>query len=104
RMPSLESVTHVMKVAGFRSITTENYSVRPSLKDLFLYSGKQRPEIYLRPGVRNGISSFSDLANADEVRKGLEKLNADSSSRKIDTIIKRYENNVGDYIFIIGKK
>lgn len=104
QMPALEKIDEAMKASGFNIITTEKYIVQPDLEDLFLYSGKHRPGLYLKPEVRSGISSFSALANADEVHRGLEALKADINSGEIHKIIRSYENTWGDYLFIIGKK
>ncbi|WP_382302533.1 class I SAM-dependent methyltransferase [Hwangdonia seohaensis] len=102
QMPALETVKGIMTQVGFATIKTELYSIKPDLKDLFLYSGKHHPKLYLNPHVRQGISSFSSLAHADEVEMGLQQLEADIKTQKIDDIIKSYENDLGDYLFIIG--
>jgi len=104
QMPALKTIEDIMKQAGFSSFKTELYSVKPDLKDLFLYSGKHNPKLYLNPNVRHGISSFSSLANAKAVENGLKKLEKDIATHKIDDIIKSYENNLGDYLFIVGNK
>jgi SAM-dependent methyltransferase len=104
QMPSLEMVTKVMEESGITIIRTEKYSVKPDLEDLFLYCGKHNPSLYFKPEVRNGISSFSSLSNALEVKDGLKKLEHDIAGGKIGEVIKTYENVSGDYLFIIGKK
>ena len=103
-MPSYQSVKQAMNGAGFAVIRTETYSIRPDLDDLFLYSGKHNPELYFKSEVRNGISSFSSLATRDEVNTGLAKLRVDMNSDKISEIIKSFENDLGDYLFITGEK
>lgn len=104
QMPSLLAVENAMKHAGFMNIYTEKYSIQPGLKDLFLYAGKHNPKLYLNPQVRNGISSFSDLAYQDEVNEGLAQLSQDIASGEIERIMKHYENNSGDYLFILNQK
>ncbi len=104
QMPSLEVIKNIMKQIGFSSINTELYSVKPDLKDLFLYSGKHNPNLYLNPKVRQGISSFSSLANAKEIETGMQQLKNDIDTHKIDDIIKSYENDFGDYLFIMASK
>ena len=74
------------------------------MNDCFLYCGKQRPELYLKPEIRNGISSFADLANMIEIERGLSELKKDIDSGNINSIIDKYENEKGDYIFIMGTK
>ncbi|MEH2283801.1 MAG: methyltransferase domain-containing protein [Nostoc sp.] len=49
------------------------------LSDLFAAAGWRRPELYLQPEVRAGISSFA-LANQDLVEQGVKLLTADLSS------------------------
>lgn len=104
QMPSLDAVEKAMTLAGFSEIKTEPYFIKPDLKDLFLYCGKQNPKLYLDAAIRHGISSFSSLANKYEVENGLAKLKKDIESNKIHNIIRSYENNLGDYLFISGKK
>lgn len=74
------------------------------LKDLFLQSGKYRPEIYLNPVVRAGISSFAKLCTSEELKSGVEKLERDIESGEINKIIKNYESSLGDYLFVIAGK
>jgi hypothetical protein len=74
------------------------------LQDLFLYSGKYRPEIYLDENVRSGISTFALLASADEIAAGCQRLAADINTGRITEIVKKYENNHGDYLFVIADK
>ncbi|MEH2153513.1 class I SAM-dependent methyltransferase [Nostoc sp.] len=49
------------------------------LSDLFAAAGWRRPELYLQPEVRAGISSFA-LANQDLAEQGVKLLAADLSS------------------------
>lgn len=100
QIPSLELVKRALDNAGFGPITMENYLVQPDLKDLFLYSGKYNPELYFNENVRSGISSFSALADPNEVTDGLEKLREDITSGIIDEVISGTESDEGDYLFI----
>ena len=104
QMPSLEKITKAMNAAGFSDIFTEKYNIQPNLKDVFLYTGKENPTLYLNENVRNGISSFSHLAHQDEVQKGLAKLEKDIASGEINKIMRNYENKDGDYLFILSQK
>ena len=65
-MPSLEVVVNHLHV-DFGSIHTEPYELSDALQDLFLYSGKHRPALYLDPRIRAGISTFAALAEPDKV-------------------------------------
>ncbi|KAA3625725.1 MAG: class I SAM-dependent methyltransferase [Flavobacterium sp.] len=104
QMPAFELIEQLLSESGLTIATTEKYFVHSNLQDLFLYSGKHDPRRYLDPNFRRGISSFSSLANKIEVNKGLQKLQADIESGQIDKIISKYENNLGDYLFISAKK
>jgi len=104
QMPDLETVTRIMKNAGFEITKLEDYFIQPDLEDKFLYCGKHNPEQYFDEQIRNGISSFSSLSNKVEVDKGLSELRLDITTGKIKEIIRSYENQLGDYKYIIGKK
>jgi ubiquinone/menaquinone biosynthesis C-methylase UbiE len=104
QMQGFETIKQGLEVAGFEDVKIELYSIKPDLEDLFLYCGKHRPERYLDPQIRNGISSFSDLANLVEVKRGLKLLESDLLSGRIWEVIENYENNKGDYLFFIGQK
>ncbi len=104
QMPVLELVQKHLQKAGFCRVITEKYDVQPDLQDLFLYSGKHDPKLYFDAQVRQGISSFSDLANADEVAMGLQALKQDIETRKVEEVIRRYEHDRGDYLFMVCEK
>ncbi|MEH2328461.1 class I SAM-dependent methyltransferase [Nostoc sp.] len=104
QMPSLEKVRYALNEAGFNSVNTEPYFISKNLQDLFLYSGKYHPEIYLDENVRSGISTFALLASADEIAAGCQRLAADINTGRITEIVKKYENNHGDYLFVIADK
>ena len=76
-----------------------------SLEDLFLYSGKNKPQIYLNPQIRKNISTFASLADTEEVEKGCALLDTDIESGKIVEIMNNYKSGQkGDYMFIAGCK
>jgi len=104
QMPGREEIVNALSAAGFEISDAEPYFVKPNLQDKFLYAGKHDPSFYLDPNMRQGISSFSSLANTEEVKQGLLHLEADIASGKIDSIIKSFENNLGDYLFISAVK
>ncbi len=104
QMPSYEVVADNLQKAGFKDLETEKYFVKRDLQDLFLYAGKERPELYLDPQVRQGISSFSDLSRKEEVESGLRQLQEDIQSGKIRDVMEAYENDRGDYLFVVGRK
>lgn len=104
QMPSLERVGESLTKAGFAIAVLEKYFIREGHEDLFLYAGKHEPALYLDERVRQGISSFSSLANREEVANGLRYLKEDIASGFIREIIKEYENEEGDYIFLVAVK
>jgi ubiquinone/menaquinone biosynthesis C-methylase UbiE len=67
QMPSLPAIMQALRQSGFASTHTEPYEVQTDLQDFFLYSGKHRPEMYLDPRVRAGISTFAALSDPSEV-------------------------------------
>ena len=104
QMPTLKSIEYALKNSGIELLNIEKYFIKPDLKDQFLYCGKQNPELYFDNQIRHGISSFSSLSNQTEIQKGLSELRKDIDTGKTNTIIKSYENNLGDYLYIIGEK
>ncbi|WP_299549084.1 class I SAM-dependent methyltransferase [Seonamhaeicola sp.] len=104
QMPSLELVRDAMEPSGFQILNTETYSVQPDLEDKFLYGGKDNPELYFDPKIRNGISSFSDLSNDQEVKNGLASLRKDIDVGTIKNVMRSYQNTLGDYLYIVAGK
>jgi hypothetical protein len=104
QMPATEIIKRESRSAGFRKMTMETYSVEEGLRDFFLYSGKHRPEIYLDPSVRAGISTFASLADEDEIGEGCEKLAKDLSSGEFASVFESYRSGLGDYLFVVMEK
>jgi ubiquinone/menaquinone biosynthesis C-methylase UbiE len=103
-MHTSEVVELAATKAGIELIQTENYAVTNELQDLFLQGGKYRPEMYFRPEIRKGISSFAAVANLEEVESGLDQLKKDIDSGEINEVIENYENDLDDYLFMIFQK
>jgi SAM-dependent methyltransferase len=103
-MPAVESIEIIAPGEGFILECVENYFVKPDLKDLFLYSGKHNPELYFNEHIRKGISTFSVLSNKEEIENGLNHLRTDLDSGKFQIIKERYENDLGDYCFVVFEK
>jgi ubiquinone/menaquinone biosynthesis C-methylase UbiE len=105
QMPSLDTIKKATDEAKLKINGIEKYIIKDDLKDCFLYVGKNKPECYFDEQVRLGISSFSSLANIDEVKQGLKKLRNDIDINRFEQIKEQYENDLGDYLFItIDKK
>jgi len=90
QMPGRQAIVQAMRQSGFASIHTEPYEVQADLQDLFLYSGKHRPEMDPDPRVRAGISTFAALAEAAEVEEGFQRLSLDMASGRIAEVMDRY--------------
>jgi hypothetical protein len=81
------------------------WQVKPDLVDLFMYAGKQRPELYFEPAVRRGISTFANLADAAKVETGLARLRADLDSGRFEAVASGYDSeSEGDYSFMVADK
>lgn len=103
-MLPFETIESNLLKAGFRSIQPEKYFVTNDLQDLFLQAGKHNPAIYLDPNVRRGISSFATAKDPNEVESGLQRLQEDITSGKIEEVMKNYDSEVGDYLFVAAQK
>ncbi|NNE67439.1 MAG: class I SAM-dependent methyltransferase [Pyrinomonadaceae bacterium] len=102
QMPSRVEIEAALDVAGFKIEELEPYAVAEDLGDFFLYSGKHRPEMYLDPMVRRGISTFSSLADPAEIEAGCRVLERDINSGRIKKVIAEYDNDLGDYCFFVS--
>lgn len=107
RIQQIESFGYIKKQleqAGFSHIKQSPFHINDTIEDLFLYSGKFRPHIYLDPFIRQNISCFALSPHHDELYAGLQALKKDILSGKINTMIDKYISNIGDCLFITGKK
>lgn len=101
-LPNLETISGALQKNGFTDIQTESYSVAEDLEDLFLYSGKYKPEMYLDADFRANISTFSLLAEPSEIEHGCKRLQADVASGKINEFIEGCRQS-DDYLFVIAR-
>ena len=102
-MPCEAAILRSLSRAGFDSITVRPFFVTNELQDLFLYSGKHRPELYLDAEVRRNISSFATLAPPGEIEHGLERLAADLCTGTFEAIRTRHKDRRGDYALIVAR-
>jgi len=72
----------IAEISGCR-MTVQRFPLPNDLRDHFAASGWNRPEIYLDPKYRAGISSFF-LTNQQEVASGLLRLSADLADGRWD--------------------
>jgi SAM-dependent methyltransferase len=103
KMPAECEIRTSLNEAGFNSVAVKPFFVTNALEDLFLYSGKHRPELYLDPAIRANISSFADLAHTTEVQDGLARLALDVHSGAFAAVKARYDTEAGDYAFITAQ-
>ncbi len=103
KMPSEAQIRTALQGSGFKSISVTPFFVTNALEDLFLYSGKHRPDVYLDPAIRANISSFANLASPTELEEGLEHLREDLRSGRFASIKTRYDTQVGDYAYVIAR-
>ena len=101
---SFEELEALLKKAGFCDVISMSFNINDDIDDLFLYSGKRKPHIYLDPIVRRNMSFFSSLCDENELELGLKRLKNDIVSSHIDEIIAKYENNIGDCLFVSARK
>ena len=98
---SRSAVDEALSAVGFRLAGLEPWAVLSDLADMFLYAGKDRPELYLEEGFRNGISSFREFASA-EVDDGLARLRADLDSGRWEALRARADQGRGDHCFLVA--
>lgn len=103
RMPSEARIRAALNRSGFKRVDVAPFFVTSELQDLFLYSGKHRPELYLDGAIRANISSFANLAADEELQVGLARLAADLESGAFASIRNAYSTAEGDYAFIIAR-
>jgi SAM-dependent methyltransferase len=92
-----------LREAGFASVEVELWRVPPDLKDLFWYSGKDRPELYFDDEVRAGISAFRLYSPPEEQAAGLAALRADLDAGRWPAVRAAADEAAGDYAFIVAR-
>ncbi len=101
---SISRITDALRAAGFSRVQTEPYAVKPDLEDLFLYSGKHRPSLYLSPAIRAGMWSFANLAPPSEEAAGCAELRRDVESGKVGDVVAQCDDRLGDYLFVVAER
>jgi ubiquinone/menaquinone biosynthesis C-methylase UbiE len=104
RMPSLARLAAAISRCDGEIVSIEPWFIPTEPIDLFLYSGKYKPEIYLDGRVRRGISSFAELGDAQEIADGLARLSGDIGSGAIASVMARFASDLGDYTFVTARK
>jgi ubiquinone/menaquinone biosynthesis C-methylase UbiE len=105
QMPPAANLVRHLEHAGFTAIEQEPWEIPEDIQDWFLYAGKRRPEIYLDPAVRAGISTFAQgLISAEETIQGCARLEADIKSGRFEEVAAKYHHDRGDCLFIVATK
>ncbi len=100
----LQTISKMALKKGLSLTLTEKYFVHEELEDLFGYSGKNDPERYFDPVIINGISYFSIYADKQELDNGLMELKKSIDNGTFQTIKEQYDNDLGDYLFVVLQK
>ena len=82
-LPPLSDIASEIKANTAKSVEIIPFLLPPDLTDMFLAAAWQRPEAYLDPAVRAGISSFQ-TADPSEIKRGLERLQRDLEEGRWD--------------------
>ena len=71
--PSTKKIAQIFSQITQKEIEIIPFLLPPDLKDLFAAAGWRKPEIYLDPETRNGISTFNKMS-AKNLKAGISKL------------------------------
>jgi len=74
--PRLEEVSRLLEGQAGRGVTVTPWPLPHDLQDHFMASGWRRPNMYLDPGVRAGMSAFA-LSDQITLEGGLSRLERD---------------------------
>lgn len=77
--PPLQNIVTLIEQFTQRIVKVSTLMLPPDLSDMFLCAGWRRPEVYLNPEIRAGMSAFS-LVESSVVEKGVKLLEADLNS------------------------
>jgi len=104
-LPPLEDIAGWMRHETGRSVEVVPFLIPHDLEDLFMLAPWRRPELYLDPQVRAGISAFA-LANSAQIERGLARLRDDlengSWKEQFGSVLELSEIDAG-YRFLIAK-
>ncbi|HAA30836.1 MAG TPA: SAM-dependent methyltransferase [Cyanobacteria bacterium UBA8553] len=81
--PPLSDVVALIQANTQRTVEVSPLMLPHDLIDMFAAAGWRRPEIYLNPGVRSGISALA-LADVSVVKRGVSLLEEDLNNGRWD--------------------
>ena len=103
--PSIESVAAMMEEETGLRASIKPFPLPVDLSDLFLAAAWARPELYLDPQVRAGISAFA-VMDQSRIAAGLGRLKADLASgswhRRYGHVLTQKSYDAG-YRFVAGR-
>lgn len=103
-MPCLNVLETNARKAGFQLVKKEKYFIPGNIQDQLFYSGKHDPEVYFNPSLRDEMPSFTELSTEEEISSGLADLRADLDNWEFERIKQQYDNESGDYLFLVFNK
>lgn len=104
QMPAYNTLVDKCTAAGFVKLLEKKYFIQDDLEDLFLYSGKNKPDLYLDQNIRENISSFKMLGNQSEIQNGLKMLTSDLTDENFEKVKRLFDDQSGDYLFLQFQK
>ena len=103
--PGTQEIAQTITQITQKEVEIIPFCLPSDLSDLFAASGWCKPEIYLDPQVRNGISTFAKIPS-DELEQGISRLAADINNgiwlKKYQHILKQ-ENYDAGYRILVTK-
>jgi ubiquinone/menaquinone biosynthesis C-methylase UbiE len=104
QMPTEVMVCTALNSAGFKVEKIIPFLVTHEVHDVFLYAGKERPELYFDPEIRANIPSFASRCKIEELMNGLQHLKRDILSGKFSQVAESCRVGQADYAYIVARK
>jgi len=101
---SLSDMEGELVEAGFGDVVAEPFVVTREIRDHCLIGMKYKPEAFLDPAVREGMSIFHIDGFDDEVAEGVRRIEQDLRSGEIHRVIDSHEDGQGDGLFVRADK
>ncbi len=101
--PPIEIIAAEIRQITHKTVEIINFPLPKDIKDLFAAAGWNRPELYLDPNVREGISSFVKMP-IEEKEKGIKQLTEDLNNGNWDKKygkLKTQESYDAGYRFLV---
>ncbi len=99
-LPTKNELLAAIAEGGFQEIKCEPFFATKETEDIFFYSCKYRPHLYLDPSIRAGMTPLQLKEYSKEIEAGCTELKKDIESRKIDQIIEKHESHMGEALYI----